>query len=162
MKKIQKMKGGGTHGGDDITSFAVKTSGYFLAEPIKIIINKSINEGVYPTVWKTQLTHPTFKKGTGQRPEDWRPVRHINEIGKICESLVGDQIMNHFLKYDLFHPSLHGGIPGLSTFTASTEIQDRLISSHDRGLLGGLLLVDQQSAYEVINHEILVKKTPTV
>ena len=93
-----KLKGGGTHGGDHITGYVVKISGFFLADPIKCIINKSITEGIYPMIWKKQLTHPTHKKGNGEKLEDWRPVRHISEIGKNCESLIGDQIMEHYKK----------------------------------------------------------------
>ena len=157
-EKIRKLKGGGTHGGDFITSEALKISGYFIEEPLMMIINKSIKEGIYPTVWKTQITHPTHKKGRGDRLEDWRPVKHIEELGKLCESLIGDQIILHFMSKNLFHPSLHGGLPGLSTLTACAEIQDLLLMSNDRGLLGGLLLVDQQSAYDVISHRNLLEK----
>ena len=112
----------------------------------------------YPDVWKKQLTYPTFKKGPGTRPDDWRPIRHIQEIGKLCESLIADQLMNHFTAGNIWHQSLHGGITGLSTFTACAEIEDRRLTSYDRGQINATLLVDQKSAYDVISHNILLAK----
>ena len=54
--KIHNAKGGNTHGGDFITSRIIKLSSYFIEEAIMTTINKSINEGHYPDIWKNQLT----------------------------------------------------------------------------------------------------------
>ena len=88
-------------------------------------INKSIEEGHYPVIWRSQITHPNLKKGNGTELDQWRPIRHIQQIGKIAESLLGDQIINHFVKNNIFHRAHHGGVRGLSTFTACAEITDR-------------------------------------
>ena len=66
--------------------------------------------------------------------------------------------MIHFTENKIFHDSHHGSIKGLSTFSACAEVQDRIFMSNDRGNYGGILLVDQQSAYNVISHTILAEK----
>ena len=152
------MKGGGCHGGDHLTGYAVKLGQYFLSAPIMSTINNSITGGNFPSVWKCQITHPNFKKGSGSQLDHWRPVRHVQQIGKIAESLIGDQIMNHFINNKLFHKAHHGGVKGLSTFTACAEITDQMMMNNDRGLYSGLLFVDQKSAYDIISHNILLQK----
>ena len=124
-EKIRKMKGGGSHGGDHLTGQAIKIGSFFLEGPITMTINKSIEEGHYPMIWRSQITHPNLKKGNGTELDQWRPIRHIQQIGKIAESLLGDQIINHFVKNNIFHRAHHGGVRGLSTFTACAEITDR-------------------------------------
>ena len=40
-------------------------SSFFLDKPIAIIINKSLEEGIYPEAWKPQITYPNHKKEMG-------------------------------------------------------------------------------------------------
>lgn len=156
--KLKKIKGDTSHGGDHITGQAIKISSYFLETPLMITANKSIREGIFPKIWKKQITHLNHKKGDGTDPNHWRLVRHVHELGKIVESLVSDQLMEHFITNNLYHKSHHGGIRGLSTFTASAEIVERNFLNQEEGNLTGFLLVDQMSAYDVISHKILLKK----
>lgn len=110
---------------------------------------------------KKQLTIPTFKKGSGTSIEDWRPVRHVQEFGKVCESIIAEQIIDHFETGQMWHESLHRGIKGMSTFSACADIEDRQFDSHDRGLVNATHLVDQKSAYNIISHDILFVRGTT-
>ena len=135
-KKIKKMKGGGAHGGDHLSGQAIKIGAFFLEGPITMAINKSIEEGYFPVAWRQQITHPNLKKGNGSDLEHWRPVRHIHQIGIIAESLVGEQIVDHYVKNNIFHSAHHGGVKGLSTFTACAGISDRNFRNDSRWAWG--------------------------
>ena len=96
-KKNNKSKGGHSHGGDHISSHILKLCGPLIEETIANLINKSISEGIFPTCWKIQMTHPCLKKGNGNETDNWRPVRHVQEVGKLAEALISDQITAHFI-----------------------------------------------------------------
>ena len=46
----------------------------------------------------------------------------------------------------------------MSTFTACAELVERIMQINDRGQVAGLLLVDQRGAYDMISHQLLIKK----
>jgi len=56
-------------------------SGYFLANlsdsiayPIFLLYNKSLEEGVFPSIWKISSVTPVFKKGDKSNVKNYRPI----------------------------------------------------------------------------------------
>ena len=82
----------------------------------------------------------------------------MQEVGKIIESIVADPIIEHFDRHNLWHKAHHGGTMGLLTFSACAELRERILMGNDKGGLTGILLVDQKTAYDVIDHDILIGK----
>ena len=73
------------------------------------LINLSIREGRFSSRWKPQLIFPHHKKKSRDLLENYRPVSHLVQIGIMVEYAVYLQIVEHFVKYDLFHLELGGG-----------------------------------------------------
>ena len=42
------------------------------------------------------------------KTENYKPVSHLVEIGKIIEYAVFDQVMKYFMENNMFHQNLHG------------------------------------------------------
>ena len=66
--------------------------------------------------------------------------------------------MGHFLENKLFHENHHGGIPHHSTSTALIQIYNLALDATEEKKLSALLLLDQTAAYDLLDHEILLKK----
>lgn len=67
-------------------------SGYFLANlansivyPIFTLYNKSLEEGGFPSIWKTSSITPVFKKGDKSNVKNYRPISGLGQIGKLLE-----------------------------------------------------------------------------
>jgi hypothetical protein len=56
--------------------------------PIFILYNKSLEEGVFPSIWKKSSVTPIFKKGNKSNVENYRPISGLVQIGKLLEKLV--------------------------------------------------------------------------
>ena len=56
--------------------------------PLKIIINKSLNEGTFPSLFKTGLICPIYKKADKTRCVNYRPISLLSNINKYFEHVM--------------------------------------------------------------------------
>ena len=68
------------------------------------------------------------------------------------------QIVEHFVKYDLFHPNHHGSIADHSTTTALIQLFDTWLEASERQELSAVCLLDQSAAYDLLCHQTLKEK----
>ena len=68
-----------------------------LIEPITSIINKSLQEGVFPNQFKKAYIRPLPKKTTLDKNElkNYRPVSNLSFITKILEKVVASRLLSH-------------------------------------------------------------------
>jgi hypothetical protein len=105
----------------DKVVFDVQDSIYY---PLYSYFNKSIEEGKVPVEWKKAIVSPIFKKGKKSSPGNYRPVSLTSVVCKICESIIGDKIMNYMSSNDLFTNSQYGFRPSRSCVTQLLEVLD--------------------------------------
>ena len=119
LRKIfEKVRGTRTHGDDFIDSFSIKLAFPLIEDAILHIVNLSINTQSFAERWKVQLVFPLHKKADKLVGENYRPVSHIIEIGKIVEYAIYDQVYEHFVLHNLFHGNHHG------TYSPSTAARN--------------------------------------
>ena len=90
--------------------------------------------------------------------EGWRPVNVISAISKVVERTLLFQILDHLNENDLIDHSHHGAIKHKSTQTLIVELHDTLVEAMEQGKDNILIALYQSKAYEIIDHEILIKK----
>ena len=122
------------------------------------LINLSIQSSRFSSRWKPQLIFPQYKKNDKNSLENYRPVSHLVEIGKLVEREVNDQVVAHFTAHGLFHRNHHGGIPHHSTDTALIQLHDMFLQAAKAKKLTAALLLDQSAAYDLLDHTILLDK----
>ena len=155
------MKGNRTCGIDNIDSYSLKLAAPLIEDALMHLINLSIRSGQFASIWKPQLIFPQHKKAEKDLIENYRPVSHLVEIGKLVEYEIYDQVTQHFLTHDLFHSNHHGGLPNYSTNTALIQLHDILIQAAESTKFSGALLLDQSAAYDLLGHTIMIKKLET-
>ena len=90
------MKGKRVHGRDEIDSYSLKISAPLIEDSLLHLVNLSIENQNFATPWKPQLILPFQKKKEKTKVENYRPVSHLVEVGKLVEYIVGEQILEHF------------------------------------------------------------------
>ena len=108
--------------------------------------------------WKPQLIHPFNKKKEKDKIENYGPVSHLVQVGKLTEYAVNFQIIEHFTKNDLFHHNHHGSLAHHSTATAVIQLFDSWLEAAERHELSAACLLDQFAAYDLLCHQILKEK----
>ena len=157
MKYFKKLKGKKNSGYDMIDSFLLKTAAPYLKKVLLHIINLNI-ERHFSDQWKTQLIRPNFKKAERLLAENYRPVSNIPELSKIFEYAIFDQLMNHFLENNLFHPNHHGFLPHHNTSTAISQMVDIWLNAAEDHELSATLLLDLSAAFDLVDHAVLPRK----
>ena len=55
--------------------------------PLAKVFNLSLKEGIVPSEWKEANITPLFKKGSKNKPENYRPVSLTSVVRKLPETL---------------------------------------------------------------------------
>ena len=62
----------------------------FIIQPLQTIFQKSLDEGILPTIWKKANISAIFKKGEKKKPGNYRPISLTSVPCKLMEKLIRD------------------------------------------------------------------------
>ena len=82
-------------GPDSLHPIILKRCADYLAYPLAVIYNKSLNEGVLPDTFKSSRVVPIFKNGSRYDPLNYRPVSLTSVCCKTMERLVVNHLVNY-------------------------------------------------------------------
>ena len=108
--------------------------------------------------WKLQNVAPLFKKGSKDKPENHRPVSLTSVPGKILESIIAEDIMEHLESNNLISNSQHGFRRGRSCLTNLLEFFHDMFSMYDKSRAIDILYLDFQKAFDKVPHKRLMGK----
>ena len=156
---IKTLKGKKSLGLDWICGFSLKICAETLSEELKVLINLSISKNKFVDKWKCSKILPGWKnKGTRFELKFYRPISNLSEISKLVERAVYNQMYDYLQSNDLIHSNHHGFLKCSSTSTALQHMFDIWLQHIDKGKLSSALFLDLSAGFDVVNHEILLKK----
>ena len=79
-------------------------------------------------------------------------------LSKILERVIFQQVVEYFASNDLFHPNHHGLRQHHNTCTALVQMYDGWVEAAERGDLTGVCMLDMSAAFDVVDHQLLLKK----
>ena len=157
---ISKLGNTTACGMDGLDSLSVKVAEDLLKGPITHIINTSIQNSTYANKWKLSKLIPVLKSKDASKlePASFRPVALLPTLSKLVERTIQIQLQQHFERHELFNQNCHAYRSNLSTSTAILQMVDSLYTATDANLISQLMSIDQSSAFDCVNHDILIKK----
>ena len=145
-------------GMDGISGNLLKSVAPIISVPLANIINRSLDEGIFPSLWKAAKVVPIFKSGSKTGVNNYRPISVLSIMSKVMER----HVHNHFVKYldghDLLTPYQSGFRKNHSCNTCLTNLTDKWLKSLNEDSLVGLLAIDLSKGFDLINYNILMKK----
>ena len=129
-----------------------------LLYPLTKLINKSFQEGVFPTALKLARITPIYKNGEKTDPYNYRPISSLPYLSKIFENCMKNRIISFFDKHNLFSRQQFGFLKNKSTQDALLELIDKIYDSLNEKKYHLNILIDLRKAFDVVNHEILLRK----
>ena len=100
--KIKKMKDNKSPGVDGIPLKLLKEIVEQISTPLAKLFNLSLEEGIVPSDWKEANITPLFKKGSRNKPENYRPVS-LTSLCKLLERIIRDHVVEFFVKHNLIN-----------------------------------------------------------
>ena len=88
-----------------------------ISTPLAKLFNFSLEERIVPSEWKEANITPLFKKGSRNKPENYRPVSLTSVVCKLLETLIRDHMVEFLAKHKLINTSQHGFLKARSYLT---------------------------------------------
>ena len=156
---IDSLNNSGGTGSDEIPNTAIKAAKKVIKGPLTKIINMAIEEGVFPKCWKESEVVPLYKfKGDKREAKSQRPIYLLRKLSLCFESVLLKQMTDHWTRLNLISDTQHGYFAKRSCTTALVAMYDQWVREVDQNKFVGIYLLDQSSAFELVDPSILDKK----
>ena len=115
-----------------------------LIEPITSIIDKSLQEGVFPDQCKKAYIRPLLKKTTLDKNElkNYRPVSNLSFISKILEKVVASRLLSHMESNSMSNNLQSAYKKFHSTESALLKVENDVLLNMEKGRVTALTLLD--------------------
>lgn len=153
LKKINTNKSGGP---DNIPAIFIKSCLDTLVEPLYLIFNKSLNEGIFPDKWKLANIVPIYKNGGKNLIENYRGISLLNIFGKVFEAIITDELF--FLVKNKLNSFQHGFFRGRSTLTNLVPFVQTVVEAMEDGKQVDAVYTDFSKAFDKVHHGTLLVK----
>ncbi|XP_022803272.1 uncharacterized protein LOC111340657 [Stylophora pistillata] len=157
---LQIIKGISPHkaaGIDKISARFLHIAALILAPSIARLINMSFSTGTFPTRWKTANVTPLFKQGAASDPSNYRPISVLPVVSKVIERHMHNSLYAFLMDNNFY--SRQSGFGGMhSTETALIKLVDELLFGLDNNHVCGMVLVDYQKAFDMVDQKLLLCK----
>ena len=131
---------------------------HFFLLPLKNLINKSFQKGIFPKCLKLARVTPVHKQGNLSDPSNYRPISSLPYISKIVETCVKERILAFCDKFSLINSSQFGFRRKLSTCDALIQLTEIIYDSLNKGNVLLIVMIDLKKAFDTVNHNVLLKK----
>ena len=131
----------------------------FIISPILTsIINKSLQQGKFPTLFKLARVIPLHKGGSKSDINNYRPISILSLLSKIFERIVYNQLYSFLEKYKILSPNQYGFRKNRSTIQAVIDQLEFIYQNLDQNKTVVSIFMDFSKAFDCIDHTLLLRK----
>ena len=127
-------------------------------EPLTLLINKSIQQGVFPVELKIARIIPLYKGENNQLIHNYRPISVLPFFSKIFEKIVYKYVVDFLDDNNIFYQYQFGFRKHHSTSHAIITLVERVTKALDTGKYIVGVFLDLKKAFDTVDHSILQKK----
>ena len=158
LKIIKNLKNKCSYGVDGISNVLLKSISNEIVKPLTLIINQSLETGIFPNAFKTSKVVPIYKKGDKANLSNYRPISILPTISKIFERVIHIQLYDYFCKNNLLCEQQYWFRSKHSTELATIKLVDYLLKNMDDNHIPGAIYLDLSKACDTLNFDILLSK----
>ena len=104
-----------------------------VSKPLCILMNRSIDEEIFPDKWKLANVIPIFKKGDESQLSDYRPVALLSCIGQLQERIFKN-MYNFLIDNNILYKYQSGFLPYHSTVFQLIDIYHNICQASDNNM----------------------------
>lgn len=157
-KKLLTLNINKAMGPDDFPPIILQKLAKELTKPLLVIYTKSLEEGYLPSIWRTAIVTPIFKKGNKHEPNNYRPVSLTCICCKILESLIRDHIVNFVERNRLLNKNQFGFRKGYSCVTQLLNVMNEITNMIENKHNIDIIYFDFKKAFDTVSHSKLMYK----
>ena len=129
-----------------------------LAKPVTDIINSSLKQQTYPSMWKEEIVTPVPKVNHPKGICDLRKIASTSDFSKVFEAFLKDWILHDIGKN--LDPGQYGGLKGTGTDHLLIALVDRVLKLLETNTKSAVLLamVDWKAAFDLQDPTLAISK----
>ena len=158
LKQLLSLDTTKAAGLDGYPAKILKSAAPIIAKYITQIYNLSIQSGIFPDEWKTAKVIPLHKCKSLTDKANFRPISLLSIISKILERHVFDSTYAFLTHHNLLYDGQSGFRKNHSCETALLKMTSTWTEITNNGELNGIILLDMRKAFDLVNHEKLLRK----
>ena len=145
-------------GPDAIGNWILKNCSNILCKPLVTLFNKSLTEGVFPSLWKQANVCPVFKKGSKSDKTNYRPISLLSNMSKVFEKIVYKRLYEYLTENNLLTEQNSGFKKNDSTVNQLLKIVHQIYQDINDGKDTCMVFLDVSKAFDKVWHEGLIFK----
>lgn len=158
LKVLNSLKTSKSPGPDAIHPRLLRELATELAPPLRMLFQRTLDDGKIPDDWKEAVVTPIFKKGRKDSPGNYRPVSLTSVICKIFETFIRDALNNHLVNNCLLSKDQYGFCKARSCVSQLLVTINEWFSSLDDKIPVDAAYLDFRKAFDSVPHKRLISK----
>lgn len=154
-ESINKLLPKKSCGPDFLPPYILKGCIDVISTPLQILYNLSLEQKVFPNIWKLARVCPVYKSGDKSLFENYRPVSILSSPAKVFEQIMYKYVYNRISS--VITPYQHGFVPSKSTTTNLLNITNFINNNIELGKQTDVLYLDMSKAFDKIKHISIIK-----
>ena len=151
IETIKSMSNEKSPGEDGLTKEFYEKFLNLLLPILNEVLNFTLKENIQPKSQKNALIKLLFKKGNSKLLKNWRPISLLNTDYKILSKILSNRLTAYM--QEIVPTEQKCGVKNRQM----TEIIRNIASYRDQGQTGYLVTLDQEKAFDRLNHTFLFK-----
>ena len=124
---------------------------------ITLIINKSLQTGIFPSKWNKAIIRPLLKKkGLDLELCNYRPVSNLSFLSKVLEKAVLKQFNEHVESQNLSPDYQSAYRQGFSCETALVKLTNDILWAMEHQKVTAMIAIDLSAAFDTVDNDILL------
>ena len=136
----------------------LRSAKHIISQPLSLLINKSLENGVYPSKLKLAKVIPIYKSDDESDPSNYRPISLLSVFNRIFEKMMYYRLKSFLEQYNILHDSQYGFREKRSTEHALLDIINQIETNMGAGLYSCGIFIDLRKAFDTVDHQILLSK----
>ena len=160
-KLIMQLPSKDSSGYDNVSNKLLKDLIDPILEPLTLIFNKSLSEGVFPHGMKSSDVSPLYKSKEHYLVTNYRPISLLITISKLLEKIVHTRTYDFLNASGQFYQGQYGFRIGHSCQNAIGTVIGTVVKNMEERKFTIGIFIDLSKAFDTLDHDILLKKMET-
>ena len=155
---VRELPAKRSSGFDDVSNILLKELIPYLCEPLCILINRSLENGIFPDLMKLAEVVPLYKGKAHDQETNYRPISLLTTMSKVMEKVVYKRVYEFLTRTGQICDTQYGFRSKHSCEHAIAQLVGTVLKNLENKRTTISVMLDLSKAFDTIEHSIMIQK----